>query len=237
MEELKNSMENPGIKHSHLRCSNIKEMHMDHLLGHLRGIKVCLKLFILSLFFYAQKYLISLWSLRGRLYRSSKQERLAYFHTLQGCSDLNRLQITKANEWDGANLCAFQWQEQPALLIGIWSHHRSRESAVLLPVHILIRVLKSISESLRFHLHTQPKHLAISISSIKILAKAGWEISQISHLFGQNSGLCSQRVEPVGVAQKVWVFSSDTRTQFRVLGGGCDFYWSVFERCLDRSAG
>lgn len=108
---------------------------------------------------------------------------------------------------------------------------------MLLPVHILIRVLKSISESLRFCLHTLLKHLAISISSIKILAKAGWEISQISPLYRQNNGLCSQLGERVGVAQKVWVFFSDTRTQFIVPGGGCDLYRSMFGRYSDRSSG
>lgn len=114
---------------------------------------------------------------------------------------------------------------------------QNRESAVLLPVHILIRVLKSISESLTICRHKPRKHLAVSISSIKILAKSGWEIRPISRLYRQNNGLFFQCREQVGGAQKVWVFSSDTRTQSIVPCRGCDFYQFTFGRWTDRSAG
>ena len=67
-----------------------------------------------------------------------------------------------------------------------------RESAVLLPVHILIRLLKSIIESIRLCLHKLPKHLVISISSINNSAKSGRGMSPLSHSYRQGDGLFSQ---------------------------------------------
>lgn len=69
------------------------------------------------------------------------------------------------------------------LLKGDLKASQHRESPILLPIHILIRLLKSIIEPLRLCLHKLPKHLVISISSIKGSAKEGEKkISQISPL-------------------------------------------------------
>lgn len=40
----------------------------------------------------------------------------------------------------------------------------------------------------------------------------------------------------MGIAQKGLVFSSESRTQSTVPGGGCDFYRLMFGRCSDRSS-
>lgn len=147
MRELKNTMETPGIKRSHIRCSNIQEMQMYHLLGHQSGIKVGFKVVHL-----AGLFLFLFFSPRNISFHFEQEPQrpafwvfkagalLAYFHKLQGCSDLKRLQI---NERVPVSV-RFNYRSQPALLMGIWRPHRDRESAVLLPVHILIRVFKSM---------------------------------------------------------------------------------------------
>lgn len=111
---------------------------------------------------------------------------------------------------------------------------QNRESLILLPIHILIRLLKSIIESLRLCLHKLPKHLVISISLIKGSAKPGEKISQISPVYSQNNGFFSQGRQLMDTAQKFLVFSSETRIQSRVLDGGCDFIKKMFGRCSDR---
>lgn len=108
------------------------------------------------------------------------------------------------------------------------------ESAVLLPVHILIRLLKSIIESIRLCLHKLPKHLVISISSINSSAKSGRGISQLSPSYRQNAGLFSQGRQWVQLER--FSFSPLNRAQSIVPGGGCDFYQLMFGRCSDRAS-
>lgn len=122
--------------------------------------------------------------------------------------------------------CLFKWNSKSS---------QNRESPIPLPVHILIRLLKSIIESLRLCLQKLPKHLVVSISSIKDSAKSGG---------GNQSNYSSVQTEQQVVFFKQTVsgysskeFFSETRIQSIIPEGSCDFYHLMFGRYSDRSLG